>query len=178
MSTAIYQKNYYKRNREKCIKYAIEYQQKHPDKRKIWRKNSKATNQKYAKKWQTQNPEKYKQAINKSRTKRRKIDSMYRIVCNLRSRLSKAIKNNYKSGSSIKDLGCSISELKQYLEAKFQSGMTWDNYGQWHIDHIKPLFSFDLNDLTQFLQANHYTNLQPLWAQDHYIKSKEERKKA
>ena len=70
-------------------------------------------------------------------------------------------------------MGCSISELKDYLESKFQVGMTWENHSQtgWHIDHIKPLSHFDLSDRDQFLQACHYTNLQPLWAKDNLSKS-------
>jgi hypothetical protein len=49
--------------------------------------------------------------------------------------------------------------------------MTWDNWTTdgWHIDHIKPLASsFDLTDRKQFLEACHYTNLQPLWAKDNH----------
>ena len=90
----------------------------------------------------------------------------------LRSRLGKAIKNNQKAGSAVKDLGCTIPELKQYLESKFQEGMTWDNWGVhgWHIDHIIPLASFDLSDRERFLKACHYTNLQPLWAKDNLSK--------
>jgi desulfoferrodoxin (superoxide reductase-like protein) len=51
--------------------------------------------------------------------------------------------------------------------------MTWDNWTTdgWHIDHIKPLASFDLTDRKQLLEACHYTNLQPLWAKDNLIKS-------
>ena len=83
-----------------------------------------------------------------------------------------ALKGNYKNGSAVKDLGCSIDELKTYLESKFQLGMTWDNWSKdgWHIDHIKPLSSFDLTDKKQLLEACHYTNLQPLWATDNLSK--------
>jgi hypothetical protein len=69
-----------------------------------------------------------------------------------------------KAGSAVRDLGCTIPELMVYLEARFQEGMSWENYGAWHLDHIKPLVLFDLTDREQFLQAAHYTNLQPLWA--------------
>lgn len=90
----------------------------------------------------------------------------------LRQRLCKAIDRNSKNGSAVKDLGCTITEFKSYLESKFQTGMSWDNYGLygWHIDHIKPLSSFDLNDHKQVLEACHYTNLQPLWAKDNLSK--------
>ncbi len=69
-----------------------------------------------------------------------------------------------KVGSAVRDLGCSVDKLKKHLESRFRFGMTWENYGMWHIDHIRPLASFDLTDRVQFLQACHYTNLQPLWA--------------
>jgi len=94
----------------------------------------------------------------------------FRLPFNLRSRLYQAVRNQQKSGSAVRDLGCSIEELKQHLESQFQEGMTWENYGQWHIDHIKPLASFDLSNREQFLQACHYTNLQPLWAEDNLRK--------
>jgi hypothetical protein len=81
-----------------------------------------------------------------------------------------AILRQFKAGSAVRDLGCSISELKVYIESKFQSGMSWNNYGKWHIDHIKPLVKFDLQDRAQFLEACHFTNLQPLWAEQNILK--------
>ena len=104
---------------------------------------------------------------------RLKTNIQYKLCCNLRSRLYKAINRNFKAGSAVRDLGCTVEELKPYLESKFQPGMTWDNWTTdgWHIDHIKPLASFDLTDRNQLLEACHYTNLQPLWAKDNLIKS-------
>jgi hypothetical protein len=103
---------------------------------------------------------------NRSRT-----DPKFRLAGNLRSRLSRVLRGRAKNGSAVKDLGCSIEELKAFLEAKFQVGMNWDNYGEWHIDHIRPISSFDLTSPTQLRLACHYTNLQPLWAFDNLRKS-------
>lgn len=103
--------------------------------------------------------------------RKRRENPIIRLVDNLRSRFNKAFKNNYKTGSAVKNLGCSIVELKQYLESKFEQGMTWANYGEWHIDHIRPLSAFDLADLEQIKIACHYSNLQPLWAKDNILKS-------
>jgi hypothetical protein len=98
-------------------------------------------------------------------------DLNFKLKETLRTRLAKAIQRDTKTGSAVKDLGCSIAELKSYLETKWQTGMNWENYGKWHIDHIKPLSMFDLTDAEQFKQACHYTNLQPLWAEDNIRKS-------
>lgn len=110
------------------------------------------------------------QKLNKDRynTYQRKIRSTseYKLIKNIRSRVYKFIKGTYKRS----DVGCTIDELKAYLESKFQPGMSWDNYGQWHIDHIIPLSKVDLTDREQFLKVCHYTNLQPLWAADNIRK--------
>ena len=81
-----------------------------------------------------------------------------------------------KITSHIKELGCSIEELKLYLEKQFQIGMTWENWNNtgWHIDHIKPLSKFNLTDINQIKEACHYTNLQPLWAKDNILKGNKE----
>lgn len=90
----------------------------------------------------------------------------------LRNRLNMALKNKQKIGSAVADLGCTIDKLKQYLETRFQPGMSWDNWSLsgWHIDHITPLSKFKLTDREQFLEACNYTNLQPLWAADNIRK--------
>lgn len=91
---------------------------------------------------------------------------------NLRARLGGAIRNGQKTGSAVDDLGCSIEFLKKYIEDQFQEGMTWDNWSQngWHIDHIVGLASFNLSNIEEFRKAVHYTNLQPLWAEDNRVK--------
>jgi len=103
---------------------------------------------------------------------RKIIDVNFRLMCNLRARLNTAIKRGYKAGSAIRDLGCTINELKIYLENQFKEGMTWNNYGLfgWHIDHKKPLSLFDLTNRKQFLEACNYINLQPLWCDENIKK--------
>lgn len=104
---------------------------------------------------------------------RLKVDINFKLAKNIRCRLNKALKINQKVGSAIENLGCSIEELKAYLESKLQPGMTWDNYGLsgWHIDHIKPPSLFDLTDEKQLKDACHFSNLQPMWAKDNLSKS-------
>lgn len=119
------------------------------------------------------NKEKVIAANYKYTSTRRKTDIGFNLSILLRQRLSKAIKKGWKSGSSVADLGCTTEELKIHLESKFLPGMSWDNHGKegWHIDHILPLASFDLTDLEQLRVAVHYSNLQPLWAEDNIRKS-------
>lgn len=83
-----------------------------------------------------------------------------------------AVRSGAKAGSSVRDLGCSIEDFKNYIETKFVPGMDWENWSRdgWHLDHIRPLSSFDLTDRNQFLKAVHYTNFQPLWAKDNLSK--------
>ena len=82
------------------------------------------------------------------------------------------LKKHYKKGKIVDKLGCSVQYLKCRLEKKFKKGMTWDNWGEWHIDHIIPLDSFDLTDEKQYLEACNYKNLQPLWAKENFLKGK------
>lgn len=76
-----------------------------------------------------------------------------------------------KSASSIELTGLDAKDLRHYLESLFEEGMTWENHGEWHIDHIRPCASFDLTDPVQQRECFHYTNLQPLWAVDNLKKS-------
>lgn len=108
---------------------------------------------------------------NKYRRERYANDINFRLSLKLRARISRAIKNH--SESLTKNFGCTIDELKAYLQSKFLPGMTWDNYGKtgWHIDHIKSLENFDLSKEDEVKDACKYTNLLPRWAGDNYKKS-------
>ena len=64
-----------------------------------------------------------------------------------------------------------IGRVKKYLVSKLKVNMTFDNYGLWEIDHIKPMSSFDFNDINEIKRCCHYTNLQPLWKHDNRVKS-------
>jgi hypothetical protein len=118
------------------------------------------------KKWVSNNRE----YCNLRSRERYKNNILERIKKNLRNRLVVAIKNRYNDTSAVKDLGCSIEELKLHLESKFESGMSWDNWSRdgWHIDHIVPLSSTNNEEELKILC--HYTNLQPLWAKDNLSK--------
>lgn len=89
----------------------------------------------------------------------------------MRKRLSayfRAISVN-KSTRTKEMIGLDLAGFKSHIESKFQEGMTWENYGQWHVDHIKPI-SLARNE-QDIVELNHYTNLQPLWASENIKKS-------
>ena len=102
---------------------------------------------------------------------RRANDPVFRMIQSLRSRLRQALKNTSKNETTIDLVGCSPDFLRCHLSAQFTEGMTLENYGEWHIDHIRPVASFDQSDRKQRKVCWHYTNLQPLWAEDNLKKS-------
>jgi len=100
-------------------------------------------------------------------------NKVFRVKEMMKSRLKRCLKQKkvYKPESFNKAFGCSYKNFKQYMEKKFKNGMSWDNHGKWHCDHIEPLSSFDLSKKSEYLRANHYTNFQPLWARENLKKS-------
>lgn len=134
----------------------------------------------------TEYMKKYKEKNKKTLRKKRREDEknrcanniQYKLAKKLRNRLWDAVKHNYKNGSAVKDLGCTLVEFVAHLESKFyphpETGeeMTWDNYGfyGWHLDHIIPLSAFDLTRRDHIIFACHYTNLQPMWAEENLSK--------
>jgi len=96
-----------------------------------------------------------------------------KIKNNVKSRISNELNGYKRLNIDIFDLlGCSIENLEDYLEKRFINGMTWENYGKWHMDHIIPCSYFDLSKLEEQKKCFHYTNLQPLWARDNLKKHK------
>ena len=136
-------------------------------KRRNWYNENKQERQKKIKEYSSS----YKERRKELHRERQSKDINYRIKRSLRSRLYNALKNDLKQTSAINDIGCSLEFLKNYLSSMFEEGMTWDNYGEWHIDHIIPISKFDLNNREEQLKACNYTNLQPLWAKDNIRKS-------
>ncbi len=123
---------------------------------KKWRLNNKLRvslyNAKYSKS--------HRFEINKREKDRRDNDPIYKMKINIRRRIRKFIIN--KIGNTTDILGCSYDEVRVHISNNFKEGMSWDNYGEWHIDHIKPLALAHTEEETYDLC--HYTNLQPLWA--------------
>lgn len=103
-----------------------------------------------------------------------KNDPHFKTAKNIRKRLKKLLKNK-SMGAFSSMVGCSKEELVKHLESQFTEGMSWDNYGieGWHIDHIRPLASFDVTDSSTWKEANHYSNLRPSWKQDNHDKGSE-----
>ena len=78
--------------------------------------------------------------------------------------------NLNKKYKVINIIGCDLITLKEHIEKQFKDGMNWENYGLfgWHIDHIIPLSSAKTEE--ELYKLCHYTNLQPLWAEENMKK--------
>jgi hypothetical protein len=150
-------KKYYIKNREAIIQKQIIH------------------NQSYIQKNNEKVKEKRKRYTKKYFAKKLKEDPLFKLRHYYRNSVNRAfryIKIN-KNCSSLKFLGCNDWEIfKKHIESKFQTGMTWNNYGPkgWHIDHIIPLY--EAKNEEDIKQLCHYTNLQPLWAIENFKKGK------
>jgi len=186
------QNEHYLKNREKILQQSKIYEQEHKEKIKkrkkdyylknkkqllLNRKNRYLNNREHelqiCKNYEINNKEKINERKRKRTKIRRKTDINFKIRHCLASRLIEAIKENWKSGHTLELLGCSIEFLKKHLEAQFKEGMNWDNHNKqgWEIDHIRPCASFDFNKESEQRKCFHYTNLQPMWAEENLKKS-------
>lgn len=170
---SLYNKKYNKENKERIQSV-----------KKIWRENNKEIRSQQNKEWMEQNKEYRKQyklryrrenrnSINEYKRKKYKEDMTcpyFVLKERLRSRYRKAIQNKCSKKKCMEILGCDFDYFTKYIELKFQEGMSWDNIGKWHIDHIKPISKFDLNNPNEVTECFHYTNLQPLWEKDNLSK--------
>jgi hypothetical protein len=131
--------------------------------RKEYSDNNKELEYIYQLKYRKNNPN-YNKDWQKNKRQR---DILFRLRGNLRSRLCNIVNN--KTTKTLDSIGLDINDFKVFIENKFIDGMSWENYGEWHIDHILPLSCG--NSVEEILCLNHYTNLQPLWAEDNLKKS-------
>jgi hypothetical protein len=122
----------------------------------------------YSKKYEDKESTKEKR---RKRVKERMTnDPFYKLKSYIRKRILYSLKSKgyLKKSKAEQILGCSIEYFKEYIENKFQNGMTWGNQGEWHLDHIKPISL--AKDEIELLELNHYSNFQPLWAHDNLSK--------
>lgn len=170
----IYLEKYYSdpKNKERRIKWYKEWskrdhvRQKKLDYKKRNREHIRKQSSEYAKR-----PEVRERVRNQIR-ERLKNDPVFIIKTRLRTRFYQYIKRGLakKQVKTSQLIGCDWKYLKNHLEKKFEKGMTWKNFGKWHIDHIKPMSHFDLMKVKdQYLCCN-YKNLQPMWATENLSK--------
>ena len=111
----------------------------------------------------------------KQRASYKKYDAKKRnrIRRNMCSRIRHALRsqNVTKQKSTIDFISCDIPFLRKWLEYQFQDNMKWTNMGVWHIDHVRPCSSFDLENESQQKECFHWKNLRPLWGKDNLEKS-------
>ena len=156
----LYAKNYGIKNRNANI-----------EKAKKWYQNNKERKQRLNKEWKKNNHEKYFKRQRDIRRKRLKNDPLFKFSCNVRSRIWQAFNDKgYKKYSKTRDILCADWDtLEKHIENQFIDNMSWGNFDKIHIDHKIPIAAAS----TEFevIALNHYTNLQPLWAEDNMRKS-------
>ena len=155
-------------NKEKIKETLKAYKEANKEKIKEYRKAYEETNREKisatSKAWYKANPK-------KERGIRKKILSTPegKLIQNMRIRIYKIIKINHKikNKHTLELLGCDGKFLKKHLEKQFSKGMSWGNYGEWHVDHIIPIDYFlknhDFNNIEVQKECFNYSNLQPLW---------------
>jgi len=160
---AIAQKKYYLKNKKQLDNYYKE-----------WSKNKRPDLRKYHSEWREINREHVNKYSREYERIRCKTDPKYKLGRNTRTAVYTCLKeaNVAKYRSTFQLLGYTIEELMSHLENLFTDGMTWDNYGEWHVDHKKPmtLFNFETVDDPEFKECWKLENLQPLWWNDNLSK--------
>lgn len=158
-----------------CIKIRSDkYYQEKREAKLIYQKNyaekNKESIQEYLKEYRIKNIDKLRKTAVEYELKRGKRDPEYKLRRSLKHRIYVMFQNKTlrKSKPTLELLGTDIKSAKEHLESTFQEGMSWDNHGEWHIDHIIPLSS--ARNKKEMEMLCHYTNLQALWAIDNISK--------
>jgi hypothetical protein len=137
------------------------YRAENPERVKAWNES-----------YRRNNPEAFRKSQREYKRRRYNSDQDYRLLCQLKSRLSKAVGRGRGVTALLKMAGCSPAELRQKLAEQFQFGMSWSNRSAWHIDHVFPLCGIDTNDPVQVCAVNNWRNLRPVWAMDNWKKNR------
>jgi hypothetical protein len=159
-----------------CKSCVLEYQRNNKEKRYEYKKKYKENNKEKVylmrKKYYESNKIKIANYKKDWAEKKRKSDPIFKYKNNVRDLIRKSFKrvnNEFKKSTKTElILGCSLDEFRLYIELQFKKGMTLENHGLWHLDHIIPLASAQTED--EIIKLNHYTNFQPLWAKENLSK--------
>lgn len=171
-------KSYRENNKEYISIKSAEYYQNNKElvknRVRLWGKNNPEKKKENHKRHRDKNKKKIQSRSNEWERNKRATDNEYRLTRNLRSLIgqsfSRILSGKLKrSRKSVDLLGCDFEFFFSYIEAKFKEGMTFENYGEWELDHVKPISS--ANNLIEVEQLNHYTNFQPLWKSENRAKS-------
>ena len=166
---------------EKIVRKRTEYFRKYMREYREKNEEYKKRNYKYVKKYYQRNREvilaKQKETDRseyyREYMQERRKNPQWKLLDRARSRIYNALKRKQgmKSKKTLELLGVKdFQEVIDHLVSQFRERMTLDNYGQWHVDHIKPCSSFNLLDVEEQKKCFHYTNLQPLWARENLSK--------
>jgi hypothetical protein len=158
---------YHENNREKILKQQKQYRLENPDKIKQLKNDYIVNNPDKIKEYRDKYYQINKDAIlkkNREWNKKNKHIVTWRSI--LKSHLRRIGKT--KEGKTIDLLGYSALELKEHIESLFTDGMSWDNHGEWEVDHVRPVTNFDENTLPSVV--NGLNNLQPLWKSENRSK--------
>lgn len=167
-------KAYVEKNREHIRKKQKEYTRKN--------KHNKTT---YDKQYYQQNKEIKREQCKVWRRNKKQTDAEFRFKCNISKQFwqllsDKEGKNGLKTVDILAGLGYTLEQLKSHITKQFKEGMSWENYGKWHLDHIKPVCAFSFSKITDegFKQCWGLQNLQPLWAADNLKKISSDKKQS
>lgn len=161
-----YVQSYKEKNRDKILAQKRESNKRHKDTYKSWTKlHDKELAEKRKINYHKNREKIFGYIYNKKST-----DALYKLKFTLRCRIYTALqrKSWQKNGTTEQLVGADCVMVKKHIEGLFKDGMTWENHGEWHIDHIIPLASAKTED--EIRKLFHYTNLQPLWAEDNLRK--------
>lgn len=154
-------------------KYRQENKEKEKERHKKYRQEHREEIREYAKKYYQEHREEYREYGREYTRQRRREDPKYRLDSNMTTVIWEALKDN-KAGRHWENLvGYTLEKLMQRLSVNFTKGMTWENYGEWHIDHKKPKswFKYESAEDKEFKLCWSLANLQPLWATENRKKS-------
>lgn len=142
---------------------------------KKWSENKRDYLNDYHQKWREKNIDKHREYKRKYEKHRKDTDPTYKLIANFRTAIYQVLKeNNVEKNKHYFDiLKYTPDELIGHLESQFKDGMSWDNYGEWHVDHKTPISSYTINEIgdKQFMECWSLNNLQPLWGKENIQKS-------